>query len=421
MGEGEVQVGLIIRERYRRFAPTAGSTLHEDDVLLLRGDPQALEHLVNRAHLSLAGGGVGDAAVVEGVVSPDSPLLGGTVAQARLEERFALGVLAVSRSGQRIAQRLGSVRLRPGDVVVLRSASPRLPDILGELHVLPLFERAITLGRSKRSLVPVIVLVVAMAAVALKLLPVAIAFFAAAVVLLLLRVMTMHEAYATVEWHVLILLGALIPISHAVRDSGGTNLIASWMEHAVHGMPALGALGLVLVLTMLVTPFLHNAPTVLIMGPDRDQPGGQARAEHRFVPDGGRARGGLRLPHPDWPPVQHTRDGTRGLPVRRLRQAGCAVDVAGHPGRGAADRVVLAAGRAIDAGLRPIGRFSAVQPFSRFNRTSSICRSSSSKSTGFEWYSSATGFQSAVAVTGHGVSRQAVKQHWILTSGGVQK
>ncbi len=106
-----------------------------------------------------------------------------------------------------------------------------------------------------------------MVLVALHVLPVSVAFFSAAVVLLLLRVMTMHEAYATVEWHVLILLGALIPISHAVRDTGGTNLIAGWMASIVQGMPGTGAMGVVLVLTMGLTPFLHNAPTVLIMGP----------------------------------------------------------------------------------------------------------------------------------------------------------
>ena len=267
MSEGEVQVGLIIRERFRRYLPTRESVLREDDVLLLRGEPEPLEQLVNRARLSLAGGGEGDAAVVEGVITADSPLLNETVAHARLSERFGLGVLAVSRSGQRIAQRLNSVRLRAGDVLVLRSASARLPDIMGELHVLPLAQRVITLGRSQRSLLPVAILAVAMASVALQITSVTVAFFIAAVLLLLLRVLTMHEAYATMEWHVLILLGALIPISHAVRDTGGTNLIAGLMTQAVQTLPATGALGVVLVLTMIVTPFLHNAPTVLIMGP----------------------------------------------------------------------------------------------------------------------------------------------------------
>ena len=267
MSEGEVQVGLIIRERFRRYLPTPGSVLREEDVLLLRGEPEPLERLVNRARLSLAGGGEGNAGSGGGRDHGGQPAAERTVAHARLSERFGLGVLAVSRSGQRIAQRLNSVRLRAGDVLVLRSASTRLPDIMGELHVLPLAQRAITLGRSQRSLLPAAVLAIAMASVALQIAPVAVAFFIAAVVLLLLRVLTMHEAYATMEWHVLILLGALIPISHAVRDTGGTNLIAGLMTQVVQGLPAEGALGVVLVLTMIVTPFLHNAPTVLIMGP----------------------------------------------------------------------------------------------------------------------------------------------------------
>ena len=215
----------------------------------------------------MPGGGQGDATLVEGVVTADSPLVGRTIGQAQLEERFAIGVLAVSRSGQRIGQRLGSVRLRAGDVMVLRSTSPTMPDALGELRLLPLAERTISLGRNDRSYVPAVVLAAAMSLVLFHIAPVTIAFFGAAVVLLILRVMTMHEAYNAVEWHVLILIGALIPISHAVRDTGGTDLIAGWLLHVVQSLPALGALAVVLVITLMITPFLHNAPTVLIMGP----------------------------------------------------------------------------------------------------------------------------------------------------------
>ena len=267
MAEGDVRVALVVRERYRRYPPHPGFKLRAEDVLLLRGEPTDLERLVAVARLELTGGGGEEASVVEGVVMADSPLVGSTLALAKLEQRYETGVLAVSRSGKRIAQRLASVRLRAGDVMVLRSASPRLPEALGELQILPLAERAITLGRSKRSFIPAGVLLVAMALVALHLAPVTVAFFGAATILLVMRVMTMHEAYETVEWHVLILLGALIPVSHAVHDTGGTNLVAGWLLAAVQNLPGVGALAVVMVLTMVVTPFLHNAPTVLIMGP----------------------------------------------------------------------------------------------------------------------------------------------------------
>ncbi len=77
----------------------------------------------------------------------------------------------------------------------------------------------------------------------------------------------MREAYAAVEWPVLILLGALIPVSEAVRATGGTELVAGWLSAAVEGLPPLGALALVMAFAMAVTPFLNNAATVLVVAP----------------------------------------------------------------------------------------------------------------------------------------------------------
>ncbi|MBV8616883.1 MAG: SLC13 family permease, partial [Acetobacteraceae bacterium] len=274
MGDGAVEVATVVRERYRRFVPTPDWHLREDDVVLLRGDPADLERLVARARLVLAGESAEDAAagggevmVVEGVVTSDSTLVGRTPAQLDLSRRHGLALLAVSRSGQRIGQRLSTVRLAAGDAVVLKGRAAALPEALGELRVLPLAERSIALGRSQRSWIPIGVLAVAMGLVAANLVSVTVAFFGATVVLLLLRVMTMHEAYETVEWHIIVLLGALIPLSHAITETGGSALLAGWLNGAVHGAPPMLALGIVLVITMAVTPFLHNAPTVLVFGP----------------------------------------------------------------------------------------------------------------------------------------------------------
>lgn len=267
MAEGDVQVAMVIRERFRRFPPRADSLVREDDLLLLRGEPSDLDRLVGRANLELAGSASGEAQIVEGVITADSALVGRTVTQTQLHERYDMSVMAVSRSGKRIGQRLATVRLRAGDVIVLRSASPQMADTLGELRILPLAHRSITLGRNERSLWPALVLVVAMGLVAAHVLTVGVAFFLAAVTMLLLRTMTMHEAYETVEWHVLILLGALIPVTHALQDTGGTALLANLVLSVVQGLPGPWALCFILVVTLIVTPFLHNAPTVLIMGP----------------------------------------------------------------------------------------------------------------------------------------------------------
>ena len=278
LGDGDVTVAGIIRERFRRFEPTPGWRFEAEDIVLLEGETVDLERLIARGKLHLTGdkaaptksgghGGNGEVSVIEGVVTGDSRLVGCTPAQLDLASAHGVGLLAVSRSGKRILQRLASVRLRAGDVVVLKGAAETMAEVLGDLRVLPLAERSITLGRSKRSWVPVSVLAAAMLMVGLHVVPVQIAFFSAAVVLLLLRFMTMHEAYETVEWPVLILLAALIPLSEAVHRTGGSELIAGWLSTAVAHLPPVGALAVIMVVVMIVTPFLHNAPTVFIMGP----------------------------------------------------------------------------------------------------------------------------------------------------------
>jgi di/tricarboxylate transporter len=274
LGEGRVTVATIIRERFRRYAPTPQWTLQAEDVLLLEGEPEDLERILARARLRLAGerdsganGPAEEVSVIEGVVTGDSSLIGRTIAQSALRERFGVSLLAVSRSGQRISQRLKAVRFRAGDVLILKGAGNDLPETLGTLGVLPLTERDIALGRRRRSYVPVAVLAVAMAAVAFHLAPVGIVFFAASVVLLLLRSLSMREAYDAIEWPVLILLGALIPVSEAIRTTGGSDLIAGWLSGMVQALPPTGALALMMVFAMAVTPFLNNAATVLMLGP----------------------------------------------------------------------------------------------------------------------------------------------------------
>jgi di/tricarboxylate transporter len=252
-----------VRERFRRYKPTPALKLQAGDVLLLEGEPEALERVVARGGLELAGQGSetqpGDddsdtVGVIEGVVTGDSMLIGSSSAQLSLRERFQVNILAISRSGQRITQRLRSVRFQAGDVVK-------------DLGILPLAERELAPGRGRKRWIPAIILGVAMIAVAFKILPIAIAFFGASLALLLTKSLSLREAYEAVEWPILVLLGALIPVSEAVRTTGGTDLIAGWLSVGADGLPGMGALALIMVAAMAVTPFLNNAATVLMMAP----------------------------------------------------------------------------------------------------------------------------------------------------------
>ncbi|WP_431270497.1 SLC13 family permease [Dankookia sp. P2] len=274
LSEERVGVATLLRAGLRREAPPSSWSLRAEDLLILEGEPEDLEALVDRAGLTLVGEKSTaedvpeDAkAVVEGVITADSPLVGATPTSAALAARFGVSLLAVSRRGERIRDRLKQLTLRRGDVAILKGEAARLPDTLAALRILPLTERGIELGRSRRSWLPAIALGLAMLAVATHAIPVTVAFFAAAVAMLLLRTLTPQEAYQAVDWPVVVLLGALIPVSEAVRTTGGTELVAGWLSAGMDRLPPLGALGLIMVVAMAVTPFLNNAATVLMLGP----------------------------------------------------------------------------------------------------------------------------------------------------------
>jgi di/tricarboxylate transporter len=277
MAEG-VEVFMLVRGRSRRLTPSDATKVQAGDILLIEGEPAALDRLIDKAGLKLAreeseksekavDTPTDEIGVMEAVVSDDSPLTGRTPMQERLDERHGVHVLAVSRRGKRITQRMRAVRFEGGDVIVLRGNLATLPETLGALRCLPLAARDLRLGRRGRSMLPLSILVLAMAFVAANVIPVSIAFFAAAVAMLLIRALTLREAYEAVDWPILVMLGALIPVSESLRTTGGTELIAGLLSTTAHNLPALGALALIMVAAMAVTPFLNNAATVLVMAP----------------------------------------------------------------------------------------------------------------------------------------------------------
>jgi di/tricarboxylate transporter len=273
LSEGEVDVVAIVHGS-ERVRPKPGTMLEADQRVILQGEPAALERVVAEAKLKLSherkraiDAPDDDVGVMEAIVTADSPLVDRSVIEFKLYDRYHVNLLAVSRSGRRTLHRLGAVRLKPGDVIVLQGDLTTLPEVLGELRCLPLAERRLPLGRGRRGFVSVAVLAVAMVLVAFNVLPVAVAFFAAAVALLLVRAMPLRDAYAAIDWPILIMLAALIPVSDALRATGGTDLIAAWLSAAAHNLPPLGALGLMMVAALAVTPFLNNAATVLVMAP----------------------------------------------------------------------------------------------------------------------------------------------------------
>jgi di/tricarboxylate transporter len=247
--------------------------LEEHDVLIIAGEPDALERVIARDKLTLAGGKKDDnhssdeVGVIEAVVTTDSVLIGRTAGRLLLRERFGINLIGVARAGETLTRKLGQIVLRAGDALVLQGSVDQLPSRLRQLGALPLAQRSIRLGLSKRGWLPLVILASAMVATATGLVPVAVAFFAAAGLVVITGALPVREAYEAVEWPILIMLAALIPISETLQTTGASDVIAKQLASAATVLPPWGAVALILVTAMAVTPFLNNAATVLVMAP----------------------------------------------------------------------------------------------------------------------------------------------------------
>ncbi|MDR7034135.1 di/tricarboxylate transporter [Mesorhizobium sp. BE184] len=272
---GDTVITSILRSEGLRIAPLPDAVLRVDDILLIEGSQDALDRLVAQSKLSLGdnrkpakqNGAGSEMTAIEAVIGESSSLIGWSAQRLLLYDRFNVNLLAVSRKGERLDQRLGSITLRLGDVVVLQGNKDTLPEFLREFSLLPLVERPVLLGSVRRGIVPVLILLAAMGSTALGLLPVQVAFFAAAVMMVLFKVIPVRDIYRSLDGPILVMLAALIPVSDSLRHTGATDVIASALAEFGHTLPSYGALGLILVAAMAVTPFLNNAATVLVMAP----------------------------------------------------------------------------------------------------------------------------------------------------------
>ncbi len=277
LSEGEVTVSAIIREENRRIEPTPDAALRAGDVLVLRGDPVALKPVVDQAGLKLLGSEEAEQQrpadredeleAIEAVVSPTSSLVGRNLGNIGLRRRYEVNLLALSRAGARLTTRLRQNRFRAGDLLVLQGRRSRLDAALPKLGLRPLAERNLAIARERPRLLALAILAGCLALITSRLVPAELGFFLAAVLVVLLGVLSPREAYEAVEWPIVVMLACLIPVGEALKDTGAAGLLGDGLTLVAVHLPGPLAVGLVLAVSMLVTPLLHHAAAVLVMGP----------------------------------------------------------------------------------------------------------------------------------------------------------
>ena len=275
LGSGDVVVAGLIRGDVRRLVPSKLEHLRMDDVVILHVDPSRLGPFVARTKMELVGERLlsaealrsDEVSLMEAVVTPGSVLEGRTAFTLHRRTQGSVNLLAVARQDEPIHDRLEEVRFRVGDVLLLQGESGTLPDSVTAAGCLPLAERGLERGRPNRLALSAAIFGAAVAAIVAGWLTAPVAFTAAAAGLVLANLVRIREAYEAVDWSVIVLLAAMIPVGEAMQTTGATSLIGSGVVSFNETLPIWGVLALLLAITMALTSVVNNAATAIMMAP----------------------------------------------------------------------------------------------------------------------------------------------------------
>ena len=275
ISDTDVQILGMVRKGKRIHAPGPEEVLKVSDVIILEADAENLKEFLNDTGLKLVGDkkfrkdaeGSKNILIAEGILTPDSPIIGQTAAKLQMRSRFGVNLLAVARKDQKIRRRLDQVVFKTGDVLLLQGREHTVDNAMTSLGCLPLAHRGLRLGYKQKIPLALGIFAVSIVMVVTGLLAVQVAFAMAAVAMVLARVLPLKDVYDHIDWPVIILLGAMIPVGTALETTGGAETIASRILHFADVIPPWAILTIILVVTMFLSDIINNAATVVLMAP----------------------------------------------------------------------------------------------------------------------------------------------------------
>ena len=268
-----IREGMVISKNIRN------TIIHPGDVLFVRG---SLENFLRMKEvekvtmltdekLTQAELIHDDNTLVECLLTQQSELVGKSLMEINFRRRFGSFILAIRREGAILRRKIAHVILRAFDTLLVYGPRDKIKELSESGNFIVLGEIEATLQKNRFWWVSLVVIISAVFLAALGLVPILKGALVGMIILLVLRVISTNEAYQTINWQVIILIAALIPIGIVIQKSGTAEWLATAMNNLVEQFdPALRPVvmvSLIYLMTMILTEMASNAATAIIMTP----------------------------------------------------------------------------------------------------------------------------------------------------------
>ena len=201
------------------------------------------------------------------VVANGSFLIGLSLEAVRIRSDSSVAVVAVGSALARRRIRLSNLRIEVGDQLFLRGSPDALARFLSRARLLEIDRIDPAPVATKRAMTTVAAFVLSIAAIVLAGVSPSLAFLSAAVFIAAARLIPSDEIYRSVDWGVVVLLAAMIPVGQSFQSSGAATIAAQLLSQSLADMPLVIVLAALCAVTLLLSIFLNNVATAVIMGP----------------------------------------------------------------------------------------------------------------------------------------------------------
>ncbi len=260
----------LLRGEEHMWSPRT-QKLQVGDVLLMRGEWEKLEEFRKQAGLEIDpefrhSRDDGQARVLlEVMVTPASPLEGRTLPEIDLLSRYDATVLAIHRRGRVLREKMSRIAFETGDVLMLLVPETMTSKVRGDDRFIVLNERDDARRPAYKAIVAVGIMIAVVAVSGLRWLPIPIAAICGAVAMALTRCFGRKDVYEAMDWKIIILLGAILPLGVAIEKTGLSKYVVDTGMSLVGSHGPLAALLMVYLLTALLTELMGHNPSVVLM------------------------------------------------------------------------------------------------------------------------------------------------------------
>jgi di/tricarboxylate transporter len=271
----DLEVLALIRANGRRLGPAEVDRLEEDDLLLVKAPAAALVQLRDRAGIGIKPGRHPDDAdlrsaesvLVEAVVSPNSPLEGRTLKGVDFRHRYGATALAIRRHGEDIREKIGKVRLRLGDELLILAPRQNLDRLKQETDFVILQELDVPVLKPAVALTSSLIVAGVVLTAAFGLYTIAEAALVGSVLMVLTGCLPIRKIYQEIDWRVIFLIAGLVPMGIALQTSGAADSAVQGLMWLMGDLGPTAVLGAFFFMAFALTGFMSNTATAALLVP----------------------------------------------------------------------------------------------------------------------------------------------------------